>query len=221
MDFGPDFFAEGRQKLYSSVLSDVLDSLGCPEHAMAAAIRPLDEALVLFGRARTGQYIDSFEVVEGENPYATEIALVDDLKPDDVAVLNCGGTERYAAWGELLTTAALARGAAGAVIDGQTRDVKPIRDTGFPVFARSIGMLDAKGRGYMQAFDLPVQCGGVLVRPGDLVFADIDGALVIPVEQAEAAVRLGLEKVAAEDTVRAELARGDRLADVFERHKIL
>ena len=68
MDFGPDFFAEGRQKLYSSVLSDVLDGLDCPEHAMAAAIRPLDETSVLFGRARTGQYIDSFEVVEGENP---------------------------------------------------------------------------------------------------------------------------------------------------------
>lgn len=221
MGYGPDFFAEGRRRLYSSVLSDVLDGLGCPEHAMAAAIRPLDDASVLFGRARTGQYIDSFEVVEGENPYATEIALVDDLKPDDVAVLNCGGTERYAAWGELLTTAALARGAAGAVIDGQSRDVRQIRETGFPVFVRSIGMLDAKGRGYMQAFDLPVQCGGVPVRSGDLVFADIDGALVIPAELAEAAVGLALEKVAAEDTVRAELARGDRLADVFDRHKVL
>ena len=221
MAFDDRFFAEGRRRLYAAVLSDVLDAMGLPDHALDVAIRPLDPAAVLFGRARTGLYRDVYQVAPHENPYAVEIALVDDLRPDDVAVFDCGGSQRYAAWGELLTTAALARGAAGAVIDGQTRDVRLIREMAFPVFCRDIGMLDAKARGTMQELDVPVEVGGRRVRPGDLLFADADGVLAIPAEAAEEAVRLALEKVAGEDTVRAELRRGDRLKDVFDRHGIL
>ena len=221
MPLDRDDFANGRRRLYAAVLSDVLDSMGLPVHAFGTAIRPLDEGRVLFGRARTGLYRDVHHVEPGENPYAVEIALVDDLRPDDVAVFDCGGTERYAAWGELLTTAAMARGAAGAVIDGQTRDATLVRQAGFPVFVRAIGMLDAKARGTMHAFDVPVAIGGVPVHSGDLVFGDADGALVIPAAAAEEAIRLALEKVAGEDTVRDELKAGAKLGDVFARHGIL
>jgi regulator of RNase E activity RraA len=216
------FFAETRMHLYASVLSDVLDAMGLPVHAMAPALRPLDPASVLFGRARSGQYLDVFAPpAPGRNPYEIEMALVDDLKPGDVAVFNCGGTERYAAWGELLTTAALARGAAGAVIDGQTRDAKLVRASGLPVFCRSIGMLDAAGRAEMVAMDVPIECGGVRVAPGDLIFADIDGCLVIPAAAAEEAVALALEKAAKEDTVRDELRAGSSLRAAFARHGVL
>jgi regulator of RNase E activity RraA len=216
------YFAEARSRLYASVLSDVLDAMGLPEHAMAPALRPLDPGAVLFGRARTGQYLDVFAAAApGRNPYEIEMALVDDLAPGDVAVFNCGGTERYAAWGELLTTAAQARGAVGAVIDGQTRDARLVRESGFPVFCRSIGMLDAAGRGEMAAMDTPVQCGGVRVARGDLIFADLDGCLVIPAAAAEEAVARALEKAAKEDTVRAELRAGASLRATFARHGIL
>jgi regulator of RNase E activity RraA len=221
MALDAEFFAEGRRRLSSALLSDVLDGMGLPEHAMDAGLRPLDERLVLFGRARTGQYVDRYERVAGGNPYAVEIALVDDLKADDVAVLNGGGTRRYAAWGELLTAAAKARGATGAVIDGQSRDVRLVRDSGLPVFVRSIGMLDAWGRGEMVARDLPVECGGVRVVPGDLVFGDIDGVLAIPAQAAEEAVRRALEKASGENKVRAALVAGEPLSKVFERFGIL
>ncbi|MGI9154556.1 MAG: RraA family protein, partial [Rubrivivax sp.] len=105
--------------LSAAILSDVMDSLGLMRQAMKPFVRPLDDSLVLVGRARTGLYMPAYEVKDGENPYEVEIALVDDLKPGDVVVLACNGpTDRIAPWGELLSTAATARGAAGCVIDG-------------------------------------------------------------------------------------------------------
>src|SRR5262249_19371535 len=144
-----------RQELYSSVISDVLDSLGDWDHAMAPHVRPLDESLVLFGRARTGLYAPAYHVEPESNPYELEIALGDDLKPDDVAVLGCPKGDRVAPWGELLSTASRARGAAGCVTDGLVRDLKLIRTMRFPVFAGGIGPLDSKGRGTVVKIDVP------------------------------------------------------------------
>lgn len=212
---------EARTKLYSGVLSDVLDSLGNMHHALAPKIRPLDDSLILFGRARTALYMPVYHVEPGSNPYELEIALVDSLMRDDVAVLACPREERIGPWGELLTTAARARGAAGCVTDGLVRDVRLIRDMRFPVFSGGIGPLDSKGRGMVMAVDVPVECGGVPIRPGDWVFGDVDGVVILPSGLAEQAIELALTKSLAEDTVRKELESGEKLAVVFARHGIL
>lgn len=213
--------AEVTANLYSGVVSDVLDSLGNWDHAMAPNVRPLDDSLVLFGRARTGLYTEVFHVEEGGNPYELEIALIDDLKPGDIAVLGCPKGDRVAPWGELLSTASRARGAVGCVTDGLVRDIRYIRSMRFPVFAGAIGPLDSKGRGQMVQMDVPIRCGGILVAPGDWIFGDVDGVVVIPAALAERTMELALNKVSHETTVREELARGDMLADVFSRHGIL
>jgi regulator of RNase E activity RraA len=212
---------EARARLYTGVISDVLDGLGNMHHAMAPAIRPLDESLVLFGRVRTALYAPVYHVDPGSNPYELEIALVDSLGPDDVAVMACPPGARIGPWGELLTTASRARGAAGCVTDGLVRDVRLIRETRFPVFAGGIGPLDSKGRGVVAAIDVPVECGGIGAEPGDWIFGDVDGVVVIPGNLAERTVAGALEKVVAENTVRAELAAGEKLAVVFARHGIL
>ena len=172
------------QPLNAAVLSDTLDSLGLMQQAMKPFMRPLDDTLQLIGRARTGLYMPVYAPpAKGENPYEVEIALVDDLAPGDVVVLACDGpTERIAPWGELLSTASVARGAAGCVTDGLVRDLKQIREMGFPVFCGGIGPLDTKGRAHMVERDVPVMCAGVTVRRGDLVFGDVDGVVVIPQE---------------------------------------
>ncbi len=210
-----------RQKLFSAVLSDCLDAAGHRNQAMHARIRPLDESLVLCGRARTALYMDVYDAPEGENPYELEIRLVDDLKPDEVPVFSCGASGRVAPWGELLSTAARARGAAGAVMDGLTRDIRAIREMKFPVFAGGIGPLDAKGRGKVMAVDVPVEVAGARVSPGDLVFGDADGVVVVPRAVEEQVLAAALAKVAGENATRAALARGEKLADVFKRHGIL
>jgi 4-hydroxy-4-methyl-2-oxoglutarate aldolase len=207
--------------LYTAVLSDVLDELGFREQAMPPSIRPLDDDLVMVGRARTGVYREVYSVVAGDNPYALEIALVDDLKPGDVVVLGCGGSTRIAPWGELLSTAARARGAAGCLTDGFVRDIKPIRRMRFPVFHGGIAPLDSKGRGKVAEINVPIHCAGVDVSPGDLVVGDADGVIVIPRAVEAVALEKAFAKVRGENDTREELERGTKLADVFARHGIL
>lgn len=222
MNLGPADFKALSQDLYTPVLSDVLDEMGYPDQAMRPFVRPLDEELVLVGRARTGLYMEVFEVREGENPYAVEIALVDDLKPGDVAVFGCGGpTDRIAPWGELLSTASRARGAAGCVTDGLVRDVRHIRKMKFPVFHGGIGPLDSKGRGMMMKMDVPVRCAGVLVHPGDIVFGDIDGVVVIPLKLAGEAIARARAKMGAENRTREELEKGMLLGEIYDKYKVL
>jgi 4-hydroxy-4-methyl-2-oxoglutarate aldolase len=210
-----------RGSLYAAVLSDVLDAQGYRHQVLPPAIRPLDDRLILCGRARTGLYRDVYHVQPGHNPYELEIALIDDLKPGDVAVLACGASGRIAPWGELLTTASIARGAAGCVTDGLVRDVSAIRKLEFPVFHGGIGPLDSKGRGEVCALDVPIECAGVTVNPGDLVVGDADGVVVVPQPIARATVQGALEKVAGEDRTRDELRRGALLAEVFKKYGVL
>ena len=211
-----------KQDLYAAVLSDVLDSFGLMNQAMRPFIRPLDESQVLFGRARTGLYMNTYAVAEGENPYEVEIALVDDLKPGDVPVLDCGGpTERIAPWGELLSTASVKRGAAGCVIDGLVRDVRMIREMQFPVFHGGIGPLDSMGRAKMMDRDVPISCGGVAVSSGDLIFGDVDGVVVIPQAIAPKVIEAALSKVKSENVTRDELNRGLLLGEVYRKYGVL
>ena len=217
----PRFLPQIRQSLYSAVLSDVLDELGFREQAMAPSIRPLDEALMLVGFARTGLYREVFRVVPDENPYELEIALIDDLKPDEVAVFGCCGSCRIAPWGELLSTASRARGAAGCVTDGFVRDIRAIRTLGFPVFHGGIAPLDSKGRGKVAEIDTPIRCGGVAVSTGDLVVGDADGVVVVPQAVEDEALRRAFQKVTGENNTRDELAAGAKLADVFAKYRVL
>ena len=215
------FFDAVAKDLFTAVLSDVLDGLGHRDQAMPPSIRPLDDERVMVGLARTGLYREVYEVRPGENPYELEIALVDDLRPHEVAVFGCGGSKRIAPWGELLSTAARARGAAGCVTDGFVRDTRAIRRMGFPMFHAGIAPLDSKGRGKVADIDVPIACAGVRVVPGDLVVGDADGVIVIPQAIEAEALALAFSKVRGENQTREELERGARLADVFARHGIL
>lgn len=211
-----------KTRLYSAVLSDVLDGLGFPAQAVKPFVRPLDDASVLCGFARTGLYMKRYHLPEGHNPYALEMDLIDSLKPGEIAVLACDGpTDRIAPWGELLTTASKVRGAAGCLTDGLVRDVRRIRELGFPVFHGGIGPLDTKGRAEMMAADEPVEVAGARVAPGDFVFGDVDGVVIVPQAIATEAVGLALDKIAAEDTTREELLAGHSLRAVFARHGVL
>jgi 4-hydroxy-4-methyl-2-oxoglutarate aldolase len=209
------------EQLFTAVLSDALDAAGVTTQAMAPSIRPLDETLKMCGRARTGAYMEWPHVAEGENPYELEIAIVDDLKPGDIAVFACGGSTRIAPWGSLLSTATRARGAAGCVTDGFVRDVQEIRAMKLPVFAGGIAPLDSKGRGKIHAVDVPVICGGVLVDSGDLVFGDADGVVVVPQKVEAEVLRFAFDKINGEHNSMRELKAGAFLRDVYAKYGIL
>jgi 4-hydroxy-4-methyl-2-oxoglutarate aldolase len=211
----------GWEQLFAAVLSDSLDACGVVSQVMSPRMRPLDETLKMCGRARTGAYMEVPYVTEGVNPYELEIAIVDDRKPGDIAVFSCGGSARIAPWGSLLSTATRARGAAGCVTDGLVRDILEIRRLQLPVFALGIAPLDSKGRGQIMATDVPVICDGVRVAPGDLVFGDADGVVVVPQAVEAEVLETAFKKIHGEHRSMNELRAGGYLRDVFARYGVL
>ncbi len=109
----------------------------------------------------------------------------------------------------------------GFVTDGLVRDVRAIKAAGFPVFHGGIGPLDSAGRSKMMQRDVPISCAGVLIRPGDLVFGDVDGVVVIPGDLIEPTIAGALKKVEAENVTRDEIRAGSKMADVYARHGVL
>lgn len=214
-----ELFTNIESTLYTAVVADSLDELGYRQQAMREDLRPLFPDTVFAGWARTIACVDVFHL--SDDPYSKEIEAVDSILAGEVVVVSTAESRRNAPWGELLSTAARARGARGAVIDGLVRDVRKIETLGFPVFARGIKPVDSRGRGMVIDYNVPVECGGVLVSPGDLIFGDYDGIMVIPAEVLPETIRLATEKVARENHSRAELMGGAYLRDVYEKYGVL
>jgi len=214
-----ELFEHIQRNLYTAVLSDALDEVGVRDRAMREHLRPLDPDSMVVGRARTMLCMDLYHI--DANPYAKEIEAVDSILPGEVAVVSTGESKRNAPWGELLSTAATARGARGAVVDGLVRDVKKILSLGFPMFAAGFKPVDSKGRGAVVDYNIPVECAGVLVEPGDLIVGDFDGVVAIPAHIADEVVRIATEKASRENDTRAELMAGSYLRDVFNKYGVL
>ena len=218
-----EIFEFVKQHLYVSVVCDTLDSLGYRNQAMHQRIRPLLPDMRncgFIGRARTARWMETDYIVEAD-PYGLELDLMDSLKPGDAVIhsTDYGGTN--APWGELMSTIAKFHGAVGTVCDSQVRDCVRIIDMGFPVYYAGIRPLDSKGRARIMDYDVPVACGEVLVHPGELVFADFDGVVVIPKIVENDVLRLAHEKAGKENSSRQELLTGKTLKEVYATYGVL
>jgi len=213
------FFQRIERELYVPVISDALDSIGYRTFAMSHRIRPLREDFVFAGRARTVSWMDVY--TPDPNPYALEIEFMDKLQKGDVVVTSTDTALRNAPWGELMSTAAKVRGARAAVLDSCVRDVKKIYALNFPVFAAAISPLDSNGRGRVAAYDVPIECGGVLVNSGDLIVGDYDGIVVVPKKVEQQVIGLAFDKVSKENITRNELLQGKLLKEVYDKYGVL
>jgi 4-hydroxy-4-methyl-2-oxoglutarate aldolase len=204
---------------YSSVFSDVCDKLGFRSQTAEPGIVPLAGRGVAIGWARTAwsRPVDA----PPERHYGNEIDYLDSLRPGDIAVISC--SERpAAAWGELFSTASVGRGARGAIIDGYIRDREKI-DTlaNFPVLGRGCRPTDSLGRVSISTIDEDILFSGVKVATGDLIVADQDGVTVVPRAIADDAIRLAIEKAGIENSARDLLLAGGKMADVWEKYRVL
>ncbi len=218
-----ELFSFITENLYVPVVCDILDDLGYRNQAMHQRLRPLlpdPEHCGFIGRARTLRWMETDYVVE-ENPYGLEIEAMDSLGKNDVMIhsTDYGGTN--APWGELMSTIAKRNGAVGCVCDSQIRDCVRMMEMGFPVYYAGIRPLDSKGRAIVMAYDVPVRCGEVLVHPGDLVFADFDGVVVVPKKIENDVFQMAKEKVTRENLSRKELLEGKSLQEVYNKYKAL
>ncbi len=208
-----------ERELYTAVVSDALDQLGVRHQAMREYMRPVHPGCVMAGWARTITCSDVYHIPS--DAYGLEIEAVDSLLPGEIAVVGTQKSSRNAPWGELLSTASKARGARGAVIDGLVRDIRKIEDIAFPVFAAGIKPVDSMGRGLVTGYNVPVDCGEVIVNPGDFVFGDFDGIIVVPAAIVEETLAIAADKVNRENHSRAELQAGAYLRDVFAKYGVL
>jgi regulator of RNase E activity RraA len=218
-----EIFSFVRERLYVAAVSDILDHLGRRGQVMHSRLRPLLPDMRncgFVGRARTIRWTEIDHVVP-EDPYGLEIEAVDSLKPGDVVLHSTDHAGTNAPWGELMSTVAKRNGAVGCVCDSQVRDCIKIIDMGFPVYTKGIQPLDSQGRGRVIAYDVPIRCGDVLVHPGELVFADFDGIVVIPNELEEQVLEAAWDRVNKESQTRADLLKGDSLREVYNRYGVL
>ena len=213
-----DLFQLFRERLFTAVVGDILDREGHRHQFLPQPIKPLNPAHRLVGRAFPVRIAD----VNGpqSRPFGRLTEALDAICPGEV-YLATGGAMNCAAWGEILTATAKTRGGAGAVIDGFHRDTPRMLEQNWPVFSRGSFAQDAGVRSSVVDFRCSVEIGGVAVEPGDLVFGDIDGVLVIPRAIEQRVAQLAIEKVAGEKTVRREIETGSSSTDVFDRYGIL
>lgn len=211
-----------KQHLYVAAVCDILDELGYRNQAMHQRLRPLLPDIKncgFIGRARTFRWMETDHVAE--DPYGLEIEAMDSLKAGDIVVHSSdhGGTN--APWGELMSTIAKRNGVAGCVCDSQVRDCIKIIEMNFPVYYAGIRPLDSKGRAIVIAYDVPVRCGEVLVYPGEIIFADFDGVVVVPKAAEHNVFEKAMEKVNNENLSRRKLIEGKSLREVYDKYKSL
>lgn len=213
-----ELFALMKEKLYTPVVGDILDAMGYYHQFLPQAIRPLRDDMKLAGRAMTVLMIDVFGVQK--KPFGLLTEALDQLEEGEV-YLASGGGRRCAYWGELLTAASRTRGAVGAVVDGWHRDTPQVLEQNWPVFSMGCYAQDSSVRTQVADYRCRLEVGNVTVLPGDIVFGDVDGVLIIPSKVADEAVEKALEKAAGEKTVRKAIEAGMSTMKAFETYGIL
>src|SRR6185503_4327716 len=206
-----------QTELYTAVIGDILDGYDYTHQFLPPEIQPLAPDMLLVGRAMP---VLEANVFDSKDPYGLMFAALDDLKAGEIYVAS-GASARYAMWGELMSTAARARGATGALLNGYIRDTKGILEMQFPVFCVGRYAQDQKGRGRVIDYRVEVEIGGVRIQPGDMVIGDIDGVVVVPRAVEVEIFNAALEKARAEKVIKTELEQGMLAAVAFKKYGIL
>jgi len=216
-------FSSLRDKLFTAVVGDVLDKMGRRRQFLPQAIQPLRQDMKIVGRAMPVLEADVFDDgarLLGSKPFGLMLEALDDLKPGEVYVAT-GGSFHYALWGELMSTRARFLNAAGAVLNGFVRDAGGIEALGFPTFSRGLYAQDQGPRGKVIDFRTAIEIEGVRIAPGDLIFGDREGVLVVPSEVEAEAVAAALAKASTENKVAAAIRSGMSAREAFDTFGVL
>jgi regulator of RNase E activity RraA len=207
-----------KNDLYTSVVGDILDQMGYYHQFLPQQVHPLQIADKIVGRAMPVLMIDVFG--PQDKPFGRLTEALDQLECGEVYVA-AGGTMRCAYWGEILTATAKMRGAAGAVINGFYRDTPKVIEQNWPVFSRGRYAQDSAVRTQVVDYRCNIEIGEVLITPGDLIYGDMDGVLVIPKKIEKEVVEMALKKAKGEKLVRREIENGMSSTDAFRKYGIL
>lgn len=213
-----ELFELVKKELYTPVVGDILDAMGRYHQFLPQEITPAKLEMKLVGRAMPALMIDVYG--EQDKPFGYLTEALDQLQPGEIYIAS-GGDMRCAYWGELLTATAKKRGAVGAVINGFHRDTPQMLAQNFPVFSRGRYAQDSSVRTKVIDYRCFIEIGGVAVNPGDLIFADLDGVLIIPKELETEVITKALEKARGEKVVRQAIENGMSATEAFATFGIL
>ena len=213
-----ELFALVKNELYTPVVGDVLDALGYYRQFLPQPIQPALTEMKLVGRAMPVVMID----VHGpqKKPFGLLTEALDQLEPGEIYLCS-GGDMRCAYWGELLTATARTRGAVGAVVNGFHRDTPKMLEQNWPVFSRGRFAQDSSVRTQVTDFRCAIEIGGVWIEPGDLVFGDLDGVVVVPKKVQSEVIESSLEKARKENVVRKAIEAGMSSTAALKKYKVL
>lgn len=216
-----------EKELFVALVGDILDKLNYQHQFISPKIKPLKNDFVVIGRAMPVLEADVFEeVVEETNnpimkkPFGIMFEALDSLKENDVYICT-GASPRYALWGGLMSTRAIKLGAAGAVLNGYSRDTKEILNLNFPTFSYGGYAQDQGPRGKVVDFNTPIEIDGIRITPGDIVYGDRDGVLIVPQEVEEEAFKGAIEKARGEQLVKKALEKGMSSVEAFRKYGIM
>lgn len=201
------------EKLATTNLSDALDKIGI--RGAVIGIRPLFGMPKVVGSAVTIK-ITAAGLIRSKHHLGIE-AIASSQKGDVIAIDNRGDTQNNC-WGEILTCAAKMKGVAGVIIDGAARDVDACEEMGFPIFARGIVPITARGRVMQENFNCLIRLGDVQVRPGDILVGDINGVVVIPPEKIEEVLIEAEMIMEKEEKIKKDILLGLDIMEVDKKH---
>ncbi|MDH7461709.1 RraA family protein [Chitinophagaceae bacterium 26-R-25] len=207
-----------ESELYTPVVGDILDELGYGHQFLPQPIQPMRIQDKLAGRAMPVLMMDVFGPQKrsfGKLPEA-----LDQLQKGEVYIAT-GGSMRCAYWGEIFTAAASKRGARGAVIDGFHRDTAQVLAQYWPVFSRGRYAQDSSGRTQAVDYRCNIEIQGLSISPGDLIFCDLDGVLVVPQKVEKEVIARALQKARGERLVRQAIENGMTSVEAFAKYGIL
>jgi len=213
-----EMFSLMKEKLYTPVVGDILDTMGYTHQFLPADIRPLKPEMKVAGFAMTVLMIDVYG--PQKKPFGLLTEALDQLRENEI-YLATGGTRRCAYWGELLTATAKTRKAVGAVLNGYHRDTPQVQSQNWPVFSCGCYAQDSSVRTQVVDYRCQVEVGQVTVHDGDLVFGDIDGVLMIPRKIMKEVLEKAFEKASGEKLVRKAIEDGMSSTDAFAKFGIL
>lgn len=197
----PELLASFKD-LPSSILSDCMNRF----QAMDGGIQALSPGRPLLGSAITVQ------AMESSNWGAHQALAL--AKPGDVLVIAARGGMMNAVWGYVMTHSAMKRGLAGIVIDGCIRDATENREPGWPIYCRGVAP-GGPHKGWQENINVPVACAGTVVQPGDIIVADDDGVVVVPLARAKAVLAEAYDRLTIEEEWLRRIDDGETTADIL------
>lgn len=222
-----ELFGIVKKELFVALVGDILDKLGYQHQFLPPNIKPLNNDFVVIGRAMPVAEADVFEeVVEGTNnpimkkPFGIMFEALDGLQEDEVYICT-GASPRYALWGGLMSTRAMKLKSAGAVLHGYSRDTNEVLNLNFPTFSYGGYAQDQGPRGKVIDYRVPIEIEGIKIKPGDIVYGDRDGVLIVPQEVVEEAFAGAIEKARGEQLVKRALEEGMSTVDAFNKFGIM